>query len=196
MSVSKSSGFTVVELVTTILIVGVLAAVAVPGFRSLRINSQISAMAGDMSVSLNQARSLAISTRTPVYLMRGPGTSATDVAVGDDWEGGWRLLQGADPATATVVSRVVRTGNSTDVLVQVSNGAVDASGTASGAAVSSIGFNNFGQLITGAGAALAQAAVVICSTDERVSESGRALSVSRIGRVSNNVVVNPPCEGE
>ncbi len=190
----QNRGFTVVELITTVLIVGVLAAIAVPGFRNLRINSQISAMSGDMSVSLNRARSLAISTRTPVFLIRGPGTSDTDVAVGDDWESGWRLLRGADPATATLVSKVVRTGSSTDVLVLVTNGSVNAAGAASGAAISSFGFNNFGQLINGAGVALAQAAVVICSTDSRVNESGRAIAISRIGRVANNVVSNPPCE--
>ncbi len=194
MSVHKSRGFTVIELITVIMIVGILAAVAVPGFRNLRINSQISAISGDMSVSLNRARSLAISTRTPVYLMQGPGSSATDMDAGDDWASGWRLLRGTTPAAATPVSKVVRAGSNTDVRVLVTNGAVDATGNAAGSAVKTIGFNGFGQLIAGDGSALAQAAIVICSTDDRVKESGRAIAVSRIGRIANNVVADPPCQ--
>jgi prepilin-type N-terminal cleavage/methylation domain-containing protein len=191
MSVHKNRGFTMIEMVTVVLITGVLAMVAVPSFKNLRINSQISALSGDMSVTLNRARGLAISTRSQVYVIQGPGTSPTDVGVGTDWASGWRVLRGTTPALATVVTRVVRTGTSTDAKVLVTSGAVDAAGTASGAAVTGFGFNNFGQLTTDAGVAQTQAAIVICSAV--LKESGRAIAISRAGRVTNNVVTDPPC---
>ncbi|MDQ8035826.1 MAG: GspH/FimT family pseudopilin [Pedobacter sp.] len=189
----KNCGFTVVELITVIMIVGVLAAVAVPSFKTLRLNSQISAMSGDMAATLSQARSLAISKRTTVFVIQGAGTGTTDVAVGADWNGGWRILRGATLAAAVQVTRVQRMGSNTDVRLQVNGGSVDSAGTMTGTALNGFAFNNFGQLmLTDATTALTQAAMIICVADGiSTSENGRAISISRSGRVSNQAVTNP-----
>ncbi|MGH8493760.1 MAG: pilus assembly FimT family protein [Moraxellaceae bacterium] len=190
MSVRRNQGFTMIELLTAIVIVGVLAAFAVPAFKEVRLNSQISTISGDMAATLNRARSLAITTRSSVYVLKGAGSSITDVAAGSDWASGWRILRGPTMAASTQVSRVVRTGAYTDINVIVSDGLVDATGTASGAAIDGFAFNNLGQLVTTANLALAQAAIVICAPGV-TTERGRTLAISRIGRVTNNSVSNP-----
>lgn len=186
----KSKGFSLIELVTTIAILGVVGALAVPAFKGFRINSQISSMSGDMVSTVNQARSLAISTRTSVYVIQGAGDAAGSVDIGSDWGEGWRISRGATLATSTQISQVRRTGGFADVSVLVSNGDVDLDGNASGAAITGFAFNNFGQLMTTDGLALSQAAIVICAP-EYESERGRTIAISRIGRITNNSVDNP-----
>lgn len=193
MSVRKNQGFTVVELITVIMIVGVLAAVAVPSFKSMRINGQISAMSGDMAATLSQARSLAISTRSTVFVIQGPGTSAADKAVGADWASGWRVLRGATLPGATQAARVQRIGGNQDIRLLVTAGSANATGTTTGASIKGFAFNNYGQLMLIDGvSALAQAAMIICVPDAvSAVEHGRVISISRSGRVSNQPVTNP-----
>lgn len=189
------SGFTLLELIIALIVVGVLTAMAVPSYRITRVNTQISGMSGDMVTTLNMGRRLAISTRTPVFVVKGAGSSAADTAVGESWASGWRVFQGATLATATPVTRVERNGGFTDINVLVTNGKVDAAGKTDGAALNTFVFNNFGQLTTTASVAITQAVVVICAPKED-NERGRVLTVSRLGRTTNISVNNPESCGE
>lgn len=190
MSVHKNQGFSLIELLTALMIVAVLGGIAVPAFKGVRMNSQISSISGDMSSTLSRARSLAITTRSRVYVIQGGGSGSTDVSVGSDWLSGWRISRGPTLATSAQVSRVLRSDRYTDINVLVTDGAVDATGTAAGASISGFAFNNFGQLITTDGLALSQASIVICAPGS-TQERGRTIALSRSGRVTNNSVTNP-----
>lgn len=190
MSVSVQRGFTLIELITTIFILAILGAVAIPAFSGIRLNSEISGVSGDMAATLSRARGLAISTRSPVFVIQGAGSSASDVAVGTSWASGWRVLKGATLAGSSAVTRIERQGNFSDINVLVTAGSVNASGTTTGAAINGFGFNNFGQLIKTDLTALTEAAIVICAPNTN-NERGRTIAISRIGRVSNNSVDNP-----
>lgn len=85
MSKTPNRGFTLVELVVTVLLIAILAALAAPSFRGFIADQQVRTAANDLLVALNYARSEAIKRNNSVTLQ----------AVGGGWSEGWK-------ATATV----------------------------------------------------------------------------------------------
>ncbi len=97
-------GFTIVELVITILIGGILLTMAVPSFRTIIQNNRITTQANQFLGALSIARSEATRLGIPMSLC-----SSTDMATcsaSPNWENGWiiftdgsgalRALDGAD----------------------------------------------------------------------------------------------------
>lgn len=74
-------GFTMVELLTVLVIVGVLAAVAMPSFRAILINQRLAATTGDLVSALNIARAEAIKQSQAVKV----------TPVNSDWDKGWKV---------------------------------------------------------------------------------------------------------
>lgn len=84
---NRSQGYTLVELMTAILILAVLVAIAVPSFRSFAANSRVSAAAGDLVLALNYARSEALRRATNVQVCAS--TDEASCSGSDDWSTGW-----------------------------------------------------------------------------------------------------------
>ena len=80
-------GFTLVELLVTIAIAGVLVAAVVPQFQSMVRRSQMTSVANDMIMAINFARSEASRTRGGVRLR---ALDATDA--GNEWGPGWQVV--------------------------------------------------------------------------------------------------------
>src|SRR5689334_25163333 len=88
-NMKSSAGFTAVELLTTLVIVGVLLALAAPGMRELTLNQGVKSAAFDLFAALEYARSEAIKRPSEtVTLKSGPASDAA-------WSTGWRLLDGS-----------------------------------------------------------------------------------------------------
>lgn len=83
-------GFTIIELMMTILIGAILVAIAVPGMQSLSRRSQQVNAIGDISSMLSRARSEAITRYRPVTLC--VSTDGTSCSANTTWEKGWLMF--------------------------------------------------------------------------------------------------------
>jgi type IV fimbrial biogenesis protein FimT len=90
------AGFTLVELLITILVLSILLGLAVPAFRSLMQNDQQWVQSNNLLLSLNAARSESIKNDTAAggqVCTSSNGVTCT----GTPWNQGWIVL-GVDPA--------------------------------------------------------------------------------------------------
>ncbi len=84
-------GFTLIEMLITILIGSILLVIGVPSFRDAALGSSLSNIANDLNSSIQLARSEAIKRNTQVTLcMTADGSSC---ALSGSWEQGWIVLQ-------------------------------------------------------------------------------------------------------
>jgi type IV fimbrial biogenesis protein FimT len=83
----RTAGFTIIELMTTVVILAILVAIAVPSFNDLILSTRIKGAASDIYGALALARSEAIKRNGNVTI--GPLT------VGGQWADGWQVLTGA-----------------------------------------------------------------------------------------------------
>jgi type IV fimbrial biogenesis protein FimT len=84
-------GFTIIELLVVAAVVAILMSVAVPSFRSSRLNSQLRASANDLVASAYLARGEAIKRASVVNMC----VSADGATCGSgNWQQGWIVLSG------------------------------------------------------------------------------------------------------
>lgn len=110
---ASARGFTLLELMITILIVAILLTVGVPSFSSFIQNSRARALATDITAALNTARAEAVKRSETVRVCPSSnGTSCTGA-----WEDGWIVQRTVD--NSVLQSWGARSSN--DVIVQSPN---------------------------------------------------------------------------
>ncbi len=84
---TRNTGFTLVELMVTIAIVAILAAIAFPSFQGTIRSSRVATMTNELIASLSLARSEAIRSTDRTIIC----ASANGTTCGTDWNQGWMV---------------------------------------------------------------------------------------------------------
>jgi type IV fimbrial biogenesis protein FimT len=102
----RGTGFTLIEVMVSLAILAILAALAAPNFSASIKKYRINAIRDDFTGSIHLARSEAIRRSVPVILTRTTGCSATLVDV-NDWSCGWEIVVDANSNGSKSVGELV-----------------------------------------------------------------------------------------
>ncbi|EAQ95817.1 GspH/FimT family pseudopilin [Congregibacter litoralis] len=156
-------GFTLIELMITLVVLAILLGVGVPSFNLLRLNSNTAALANDFASALNLARSEAVTRAEQVEVC----PSSDGATCTGNWTQGWIVIVSA----------------SSEVLRAYPAPPQDATITQTPAANTAVAFGPLGQPVAGATDIFAQ-------IDGCLGDRARQIETAAAGRVS---VARAPC---
>ena len=90
------TGFTLYELLTTMLIVGVVLSLGIPNMQSFRQNSRMTAAANDLHSSFHLARSEASRAKRPITICASADSMTANPTCGGQLEAGWIVFEDRD----------------------------------------------------------------------------------------------------
>lgn len=189
----KHSGFTLIELMITLFIVGVLLAVGVPSLKTFMQGNQLIAATNELVSGMHIARSEAIKLNSRVSICSS--NDGTTCSGSSDWTDGWVVFIDTDGNLAGTGAACAAAG--TDCLLRTHDGFADNQLTvdgdyANGNPITSFTFNARG-LPKAANGASRSGVFSICSLDSGGSTiDSRAVTLSLTGRVraSKNTTVD------
>lgn len=155
----QQAGFTVVELMITVAIVGMLLAVGVPSMRTMLQTNKVAAQSRSVVTAFNFARSEAVTRKADVHVIPTDGNS---------WSNGITVWTDADDSGAM--------NNNDDEVLQVYDG-LDASSLTPSATVAQVSFDNDGFMISPSSAVSFELKLDNCYVD------GRTITVNLTGRL-------------
>ncbi len=90
----RAQGITLIELTVTVAVLGILAAFAIPSFRSLMNTNRVATLTNELVAALNFARSEAIKRGIPVTVCKtaNPDTTNPTCTTSGGWQTGWLVF--------------------------------------------------------------------------------------------------------
>lgn len=166
-----TAGFGLIELLVTISIVAVLAAIALPNFRSMIAGNRTASQASDLVAAFNLARNEAITRNRAVTICAANTASGTPIAcaAATAWNQGWMVF--LDPKTdttapgAVAAANVLRTGTANTDIAVTSNAAF-------------VRFSSRGEVL-----ASAERTLVLKPSSHCIANQPRQVTVGLIGRI-------------
>ena len=188
----KYSGFTLLELMVTVALIGILLSVGMPSLKVFIQGNQLIASSNELLSALNLARSESIKLNSRVTICES--SNGTSCSATGDWSNGWIVFVDAN-------GDLVGTGEAcaainTDCLLRVQDGSGDdqlsiAGVDSNAAAITSFTFSSRG--LPKAQNGSSQSGVYsVCSydnNDKKIGERAVVLSLSGRVRISDNSAV-------
>lgn len=189
--VAKAQGFTLVELLTTLVVVVTMLSLGVPAISSLRDSGELAAVSNSLMGAVNLARSEAVTRGVPVTICKlkadeNPAVIACeDETTATDWSAGWLVfedpdengvLDNADDPPAEELIRLWRAPPGNAAILAVDE---DDNG------LTSLRFDPFG-----ANTARKRARLTIANPD-CTGNQARVISISVAGRISKTMASCP-----
>lgn len=165
----RLAGFTLGELMVTLLVLVVVAALAAPSYRSIILHARLTTHIHDFAGALNLARSEAVKRGYRVTVC--PSTNQTSCSGGTQWETGWIVFVDVDG------DQTVDTGDSREEVLRATTALASAftlRGTASSSVATHVTINPKGQL-SGTGD------FMLC--ENMAADPSRAVIVNTVGRI-------------
>lgn len=170
---SAGKGFTLLELMITIVVGGILMAIAMPAFNSFVQNDRDSTQINTLVSSLNYARSEAVRRNTSAGVEVCPSGGGNICNVGAAWSQGI-VVYDLDPTDATPWLQLIPAFSGGNVL------------TATGGAATGVTFNSSG---------MANLPVQIKICDIRGSAYARDVEVNAVGSISSSQKAGQDAKG-
>jgi type IV fimbrial biogenesis protein FimT len=101
MNKTSQQGFTLYELMITVLIIGVILAAGIPNMREYRQNSRMTATANDLHAAFHLARSEASRAKTNITVCASANSMAAGADCGGTWDQGYIVFVDTDGNIAT-----------------------------------------------------------------------------------------------
>ncbi len=110
-------GFTVLELMITLVIAAILTTLAIPSFQRFGVNSKLSTTSNNLSASMSRARAEAIKARRNVRMCPTSNNSTCDSNA--SWADGWIMFVDRDGNGTPASSELLQIGASMDARVSL-----------------------------------------------------------------------------
>jgi len=115
------NGFTLVELLITLIIVGVIVSIAIPSFQSTIASNSVSFSRDEFFTVLNYARSEAIKSGSSVTICKSSNTSSCDNSL--LWNDGWLVFTDSNQdGNVDPDDRILRSLSALEGAVSMSHG--------------------------------------------------------------------------
>ena len=179
---ASNAGFTIIELLVTVTVLGIILAIGLPSLRDFLVRNQVAAIAAEFTNDVSRTRTEAISRNSCVSMCTSNNTqnaltggTPSCTTANSNWQAGWIIF--ANPTCSAAIT----TPNATDrPLITVRQaGAVDFTLAPESGTLQALTFDAKGLvIITQTNLALKH------TTEAATSPNYRSLCISSAGRVS------------